>query len=140
MLVSELEAGGYAVSGADVPRNLSQVVPVVIQCFEPETLRVLHNNTDLPLVLLTGVYNQKLLEDAAGYAQGVGPEKSLLVPPVPAGESLLAKSLELVGQAHALGLALHPWTFRVDSAIDPAFNGDFDAEQVRVSPFDRCCL
>ena len=136
MLVTELTAGGYAVSGADVPHNLSQVCPVVIQCFEPETLRELHNTTDLPLVLLTAVYNEPLLQQAAEYAQGVGPEKSLLVPPVPDGESLYAKSQELVEQAHSLGLALHPWTFRVDSSIDPAFAGDFDAEQ----QFFYCCL
>lgn len=136
MLVDALTAGGYAVSGPDCPHDLSRVCPMVIQCFEPEALQVLHNKTDLPLVLLTGVYNEAILEQAAGYAQGVGPEKTLLVPPVPAGESLYTNSQALVAQAHNLGLALHPWTFRVDSSIDPAFNGDFDAEQ----EFFYCCL
>ena len=52
LFISALKAGGYATSGADAHSDLQQVVPVVVQCFDPETLRYLHNNTDLPMVSL----------------------------------------------------------------------------------------
>lgn len=137
MLVKALTAGGYAVTGEDTGgSNLTNVVPIVVQCFEPETLRYLNNVTDLPMILLTAVYNQALLEQASEYAVGVGPEKSLLLPEPEEGESQVNASLALVQQAHDLGLALHPWTFKADSGIDAPFNGDFDAEQ----DFFYCCL
>lgn len=50
MLLTQLDAAGYAVRGENVPNNLQQVVPIVLQCFEAETLQYLHSLTPLPLV------------------------------------------------------------------------------------------
>ena len=50
MLLNRLQIGGYATSGEYAYNNLSLVVPVVIQCFEADTLENLRNKTDLPLV------------------------------------------------------------------------------------------
>ena len=39
MLLAALNDSGYEVFGDDVPTNLSQVLPVVIQCFDPAPLQ-----------------------------------------------------------------------------------------------------
>ena len=49
MLLAQLAAAGFAVSGAAVPTDLRTVLPVVLQCFEADTLRQLKGLTDIPL-------------------------------------------------------------------------------------------
>jgi len=48
------------------------------------------------------------LETAAEFAFGVGPQKTLLIDPASGADT------GFVARAHALGLAVHPWTFRDD--------------------------
>ncbi len=89
-------------------------VPVFLQSFEPAVLRSLSAQTDWPLVqLLTASeralefgYNPDLAE-IAEYADGVGPDKSMLW--LESGEPS-----GFVAEAHRLGLEVHPYTFRDD--------------------------
>lgn len=93
-------------------------VPVFIQSFESTILRELDKLTDQNLVqLYSGDPRAVLagyeppLEDAALYADGVGPYKMLLweAPGTPS---------DFIKRAHALGLPVHPWTFRDDNLPD----------------------
>jgi glycerophosphoryl diester phosphodiesterase len=66
----------------------------------------------------------------ATYANGIGPEKSVIGnPPYSTGRSMIEA-------AHKLGLVVHPWTFRRDRDILAKFQGDFDAE----NEYFYCCL
>lgn len=60
------------------------------------------------------------LAEIATYADGVGPDKSLVVPRDAAGELHIANATDLVDDAHAVGLAVHPWTFRAENVFLPA--------------------
>jgi glycerophosphoryl diester phosphodiesterase len=63
------------------------------------------------------------LEDAATFADGVGPSKALLI-------SADGDDTGFVTRAHALGLAVHPWTFRDDVPVSEDM--DIDAELQRI--------
>lgn len=83
--------------------------PVFIQSFEPEILKRLKGKTNAKLVQL--VFEEKPgagpnipLEEIATYADGVGP-----------GKAIVFTNASYAGRAHALGLAVHPWTFRADA-------------------------
>ncbi len=97
--------------------------PVFIQSFDPENLRQLRNMTHLPLVQLLE-HDLGDLEAVAAYADVIGIAKSLA-------------GAEAVTAAHALGLAVHVWTFRAENEFlpedlrvgaDPAGHGNLDAE------------
>ncbi len=86
---------------------------IYIQCFSPATLGRLREElkTDLPLIQL--ISDNEMLEDLgfekiAGYAQGIGPEKTCI-----------AKDPSLVKKAHAVGLKVHPYTFRAEFVPKP---------------------
>jgi glycerophosphoryl diester phosphodiesterase len=123
---------------------------VFIQSFEVGNLQALRRKTALPLVQLVGGeggpadrpelrYAQMLtpqgLAGIARYAQGIGPEKGLVLPRGPDGA--LAAPTPLVRDAHAAGLKVHPWTFRRENQFlppalrkgdNPATAGDLAAE------------
>lgn len=107
--------------------------PVFIQSFEPDSLRRLRPRTPVRLVQLVGAPAQvagEALAAIAAYADGVGPEKSL-VQPVGSDGALLSPT-DLVARAHAAGLLVHVWTIRVDGPFLPlAYKGDGRAEFVR---------
>ena len=93
-------------------------VPIYIQSFEANILRELAPMTDIRLVqLYSGDPRAALagfepqLEDAAAYADGVGPYKMLLW-------TAQGEPSDFVTRAHALELEVHPWTFRDDSLPD----------------------
>jgi glycerophosphoryl diester phosphodiesterase len=125
-LLATLAANGY--SG---PR-----APVFIQSFETANLRQLHRQTRLRLVQLLDELGRPYdlvvsgdprtykdlatpagLAEIAGYADGVGTNKNLLVPRDAQGN--LQQPTTLVGDAHRAGLLVHPWTFRRENNFLP---------------------
>lgn len=134
--------------------------PVFIQSFESANLQALRKQTKLRLVQLFDVETLKPfdfvvsgdsrtygdlmtpagLKFVAGYADGIGPNKSSIVPR-DAQQKLLTPT-SLVSDAHKAGLVVHPYTFRrennflpldfrQDNPASPAYlgaPGDFPAE------------
>lgn len=118
---------------------------VFLQSFETGNLKLLKTMTDLPLIQLLDVGGQPWdlalagdgrtyrelaapegLAEIAAYADGIGPNKRLIVPAGPDG--LLLPPTSLVDDAHRAGLQVHPWTFR----SDPVFLApDYEGEAVR---------
>ena len=67
------------------------------------------------------------LRKIAAYADGIGPEKRLLVPVNADGS--LGTPTDLVTRAHAAGLLVHVWTMRADKEFLPAgYQGRPEAE------------
>ena len=114
--------------------------PVFIQSFEVGNLRRLRKKTRLPMVQLieatgapfdfvmaggsnqgSGTYAELIkpagLERIAEYADAIGPSKTLIIPRTE--EGTLGSPTSLVGAAHAVGLGVHPWTFRAENHFLP---------------------
>jgi glycerophosphoryl diester phosphodiesterase len=120
--------------------------PVFIQSFETGNLRWLRERTGLRLVQLLdetgGPWNLQSagdpetfremttpagLQRIVGYADAIGPHKRLILPLATDGS--LGTATDLVADAHAAGLAVHPWTFRSDPAfLHEAYGRDAAAE------------
>ena len=67
------------------------------------------------------------LKDIATYADGLGPEKRLIVPV--GADGSLGTPTDLVARAHAAGLLVHVWTLRIDKEFLPAgYKGRPEAE------------
>ena len=138
-LVAELNAAGW--DSADAP--------VFIQSFEVNNLKALHAITKIRLIQLmdasggpadaglngaaasyAAMATPAGLRVIASYAYGIGPNKNLIW-------DGKAAPTTLVADAHAVGLRLHPWTFRAENAFlpaiyrngtDPATHGNITAE------------
>ncbi|WP_407698398.1 glycerophosphodiester phosphodiesterase [Sphingorhabdus rigui] len=130
--------------------HVTKDAPIFIQSFEVENLKALRPKTKLRLIQLmddTGspadrsdlTYSQMAtaegLKIVATYADGVGPNKAMVIPRTMIGN--LGTPTTLVADAHKVGLAVHPWTFRREnyflplaqkSGIDPRGIGDVEAE------------
>ncbi len=111
--------------------------PVVVQSFETTNLRDLKKSgIKVPLVqLLSGsgapydlveagdsrtyadLITPKGLREISTYAQGIGPEKSLVIPRRADGS--LGEPSQLVKNAHAAGLVVHPYTLRNENTFMP---------------------
>jgi glycerophosphoryl diester phosphodiesterase len=114
-----------------------QGAPVFIQSFEASSLQLLRATCDHPLVqLLSGdaAMTGKQLAHIAGHAQVIGVPKSMVVSE---DASAALAPTTLVRDAHAVGLAVHVWTFRAENAFlpaalhlgtDPQKHGDIAAE------------
>ncbi len=128
--------------------------PVILQSFETANLRDLDALTDVTLAQLVSSsgrpYDFTLAGDArtyrdlvtpaglaeiATYADGVGLEKSVMIPRTAAGT--LGTPTPVIADAHAAGLSVHGWTFRAEnqflpaefrSSADPAAYGDLAGE------------
>lgn len=91
----------------------SNAGPVFIQSFEADILKRLKGKTPHKLVQLVyeetpGAGSNIPLAEIAGYADGVGPAKNLIL-------KQDGEISDLIEQAHRLGLTVHPWTFRDDT-------------------------
>ncbi|WP_189671778.1 esterase-like activity of phytase family protein [Promicromonospora soli] len=133
-LVAELRRNGFDRAGA----------PVIVQSFEVGNLQDLDQMTDVPLGQLISssgapydfvaagdprtyadMATPEGLADIAAYADGIGAEKSVLIPRNQDGT--LAAPSPVIGDAHAVGLEVHAWTFRRENqflAADFRSSGD----------------
>ena len=89
--------------------------PVVVESFE--SLRELRHDLHVPLGQLVEPGAEVPVADIAEYAHAVGAHKDLVIPRDAAGR--LAAPTTLVADAHALGLAVHCWTFRDEARFRP---------------------
>jgi glycerophosphoryl diester phosphodiesterase len=125
-LLAALRANGLDRRGAKV----------FIQSFETANLRELRARTRLPLVQLIDATGRPYdfvvsgdprtyadlvtpagLAEIATYADGIGPNKDLIIPRDSAGN--LLEPTSLVRDAHREGLVVHPWTFRRENNFLP---------------------
>jgi glycerophosphoryl diester phosphodiesterase len=124
--------------------------PVFIQSFEVGNLQALRPKAKVRLIQLmdekgtpadrpdmsyTQMASADGLKQIAAYADGIGPNKAMVIPRTLLGN--LGEPTALVKDAHAAGLKVHPWTFRREnfflplgqrSGINPAAHGDLVAE------------
>lgn len=89
--------------------------PMLIQCFDPDFLRSIDKRIDTRLIQLV-YFDQRRkgmasvdLETAAEFADGVGPAKAMVM------NTKTGKPTGYAQKARALGLEVHPWTFRDDA-------------------------
>jgi glycerophosphoryl diester phosphodiesterase len=125
-LVQALRANGYRGRNA----------PVFIQSFEVGNLQRLNRMTNVPLVQLIDATGKPYdfvvsgdprtyadlitpagLAEIATYADGIGPNKDLIVPRD--AQNRLTSPTTLVRDAHRAGLLVHPWTFRRENTFLP---------------------
>ncbi len=111
-------------------------IPLVVESFDAGFLRAIRDELSVSITLLVeeedgGVLTPDGLERIAGYAEGIGPAKGLVIPR-DAGDDL-GRPTSLVADAHAAGLLVFPWTFRNENRFlpaglrrgtDPAHHGD----------------
>ncbi|MDP5182364.1 glycerophosphodiester phosphodiesterase [Blastococcus sp. BMG 814] len=121
--------------------------PVFIQSFETANLRELgEKGVRVPLVQLLSGSGQPYdftaagdprtyadlttaegLQEIAGYAEGVGPEKNQVIPRE--ADGTLGTSTTLVDDAHRAGLLVHPYTFRNENVfLPPALRDGAEAD------------
>ncbi len=118
--------------------------PVFIQSFEVGNLQALDKKTDIQLVQLVAdqggppdlpetLYADMVTEtgllEIAKYADGIGPSKNLIIGRDD--QDRLKKPTSLVADAHAAGLLVHPWTFRIENVFLPKeFQGGYTASAI----------
>ena len=104
--------------------------PVFIQSFEPGNLRALRTKTQVRLVQLvssSALLQGDAVKKVSEYADGLGPEKRLIIPVNADGS--LGTPTDVISRAHAAGLVVHVWTLRVEKEFLPAgYNGQPEAE------------
>jgi glycerophosphoryl diester phosphodiesterase len=111
--------------------------PIIVQSFETTNLQQLREfGLRTPVVQLFGASGAPYdlassgdprtyadlarpaeLRRIARYADGIGPDKSLVIPRLADGS--LGSPTELVDDAHTAGLVVHPYTFRAENTFLP---------------------
>ncbi|NUS88302.1 MAG: glycerophosphodiester phosphodiesterase [Streptomyces sp.] len=109
-----------------------------LQSFEPSSIQRLRKLVDTPAVVLLSTINSRPwdfveandprtvadlvkpegLKWIASYAQGIGPDLSVIIPRTADGK--LGTPTSVVKDAHAAGLVLHPYTMRNENTFLPA--------------------
>lgn len=110
---------------------------VFVQTFSYDELRILHDDIlpaagiSLNLVQLVGseemydwINSDEGMQTLAGYADGLGPEKSMIISRDSSPDNIIIS--ELVDLAHANGMQVHPYTFRSDEGQVPQFAESFE--------------
>ena len=109
---------------------------VFLQTFSFEELKKIRNEIlpkagiDLNLIQLIGseasypwMFEKDGMEKLAGFADGIGPAKGLII-----SRESTTSNLEitpLVSRAHAAGLKVHPYTYRMDPGQVPSYASEF---------------
>lgn len=132
----------------------SRGAKVFVQSFEVSNLKELNKRLRVPLVQLVwkdgapydfiesgdrrtyaDMVTREGLKEISTYADGVGPEKTMVIRWN--ADGTLGEPTELVPDAHLAGLLVHPYTFRAEnsflpadyrSSTDPAAHGDVVGE------------
>ena len=101
----------------------SRTAPVFVQCFEVAPLKAYGLVGKARRVMLVSqgpapvdVKSAAGIKAIATFAEGLGPEWPLVIPTT---GGVLGQPTALVGEAHAAGLAVHPWTIRAENACLP---------------------
>ena len=110
---------------------------VFLQTFSYEELKIIHDEilpaegVDLNLVqLIDGMssnpwmFEEDGMDRLSAFADGVGPEKGLVVSRDSKKANIQVS--DLVTRAHAAGMQVHPYTFRLDSGQVPTYADSFD--------------
>lgn len=117
----------------------TRVAPVMLQSFDPDSLRRLRalvpRGGNVSLMQLVAEGQGAMLDDAglqamASYADAIGPERGHVIARRADGQ--LGQPSSLVSRAHALGLQVVSWTFRLERVFLPAgllFNADAQSRQ-----------
>jgi glycerophosphoryl diester phosphodiesterase len=106
--------------------------PVFIQSFESDNLRELRKLTKVRLIQLVDARFPERLTDAglkaiAEYADGIGPDKSSVIPVL--ADRTIGPPTDLVKRAHAAGLLVHIYTIRIDKEfLSPSYQGHPELE------------
>ncbi|XP_045760654.1 glycerophosphodiester phosphodiesterase GDPD6-like isoform X2 [Maniola jurtina] len=140
LVVNTFHRNGYLDSDA----------PVYIQSFEISNLKELKKMTNLRLLQLydskslqpadqvllgTGITYGNMstpegLAEVAKYASAVGPDKSYIIPRN--ADNSLGEPTNFVNDAHAVGLKVHPYTFRAENTFLPKeYQSDNPSKQAR---------
>jgi glycerophosphoryl diester phosphodiesterase len=126
-VLSELKRYGYTSKDSNV----------FVQTFEFDELKRVYEDVqpalgiELKLVQLMGddpVYDWMMsasgMRQLSRYADGIGPEKGMIISPDSTRNHLLISPL--VSDAHQAGMAVHPYTFRLDPGHIPEYADSFE--------------
>ena len=116
---------------------LSKSDKVFLQTFSFEELKEIKTNIfpevgiEINLIQLVGnnttypwIFEEGGMKKLANFADGIGPEKGLVISRESTASNVQITSL--VSRAHAAGLKVHPYTYRLDPGQVPDYAGNFD--------------
>ena len=116
---------------------LSKSDKVFLQTFSFEELKEIKTNIfpevgiEINLIQLVGnsttypwIFEEGGMKKLAKFADGIGPEKGLVIPRESTASNVQITAL--VSRAHAAGLKVHPYTYRLDPGQVPDYAGNFD--------------
>ena len=134
LFLAKLKQRGFHtdINDMDTPSDLRAVVPVAIQCFKAESLKLLSTLTRIPLVQLIGtseqlpkpsdVWNEYILDDIMKYAQAASPDKHIFTTDF---NVSVTEAIRMRKMASVRNLQFVPWSFQLESIYIPKqFNND----------------
>ena len=94
----------------DTIADCQDKLPIIVQSFEIPALNKFATLSDLPLVYLFRDGESFDWDEVSEKFHGVGPPSDIVVNP-PGSITGDTNNSDFINQVHALGLAVHPWTF-----------------------------